>query len=154
MICMKKHAILSLLSLAIVVVISACSKKSDPAPDLASQVAGTYEMTNIRYDSAGTSIYNYALPLTVGTQTLSGSIVARRDSASVIYVTYTIKQTGKSDYNDTFGQLKLQGTIAPYDIYYNTTKVGTTDGKTLTIDFSYSDNAGTKYREVYSGQKK
>ncbi|GAB3784147.1 hypothetical protein GCM10028818_43270 [Spirosoma horti] len=141
----KRYALLIFVTLAF----AACSKKSDVTPaDPATVVSGTYTMTNLRYDSAGVSVYNITLPANA----ISGTIVARRDSATVIYTTYTIKQTGYSDYSDTFGQLKLQGTSAPYDIYYGLNKVGTTDGKTFTIDYSYTDQ-GTTYREVYAGQK-
>ncbi|AUD04509.1 hypothetical protein [Spirosoma pollinicola] len=137
----------------ITVIIAACSKKNDIAPsDPATQVAGTYEMSTLRYDSAGVSIYNLALPIT-GAAAVSGAITVRRDSATVVYTTYTIKQTGFSDFNDTFGQLKLKGTTSPYDIYYGANKIGSTDGKTFTIDYSYTDQ-GITYREVYAGQKK
>ncbi len=137
----------------ITVVIAACSKKNDVTPDdPATQVAGTYEMTTLRYDSAGVSVYNLTLPIT-GASAVSGTITVRRDSAAVIYTTYSIKQTGYNDFNDTFGQLKLKGTTSPYGIYYGTSKIGTTDGKTFTIDYSYVDQ-GVTYREVYAGQKK
>jgi hypothetical protein len=139
-----RYALLVLVTLAI----AACSKKNDVAPDPATLVAGTYEMTNLRLDSAGVSLYNFTLP----SGSVSGTITARRDSATVVYTTYTIKQTGANDFNDTFGQLKLQGSASPYDIYYGANKVGTTDGKTFTIDYSYTDQ-GVTYREVYAGQK-
>ncbi|QJD77219.1 hypothetical protein [Spirosoma rhododendri] len=133
---------------------AACSKKDDVAPaiDSATQIAGTYVMNNFRYDSASVSVYNYTLPVSSGSNTLSGTIVARRDSASVVYTTYTLKLTGYPDDNETIGQLKLQGTAAPYDLYYGTTKVGTADGSNFTIDFSYTDG-GITYRQVISGKK-
>lgn len=151
---MKRYLIVAVLALSVGSFLNACSGSDDPEPDPGTKVSGTYEMTKLQLDSAGVSLYNYSLPLTVGTQTLSGTIVARRDSAAVVYVTYTIKQTGQSDYNSAFGQLRLTGTATPYDIYYNTTKVGTTDGSVFTIDYSYRDDQGVSYREVYSGRKK
>lgn len=147
---MKKHYALFLVLASI---IAACSKSNDVAPDPGTQVAGTYEMTNIRYDSAGITLYNYPLPLTVGSESLSGTIVARRDSASVVYATYTIKQTGESDFTDAFGQLKIQGSAAPFDLYYQTTKVGTADGKNFTVDYSFTDGQDITYRQVFSGTK-
>ncbi|WP_338875466.1 hypothetical protein WBJ53_07575 [Spirosoma sp. SC4-14] len=144
----KRYALFVLLPLAF----AACSKSNDVTPDAGTQVAGTYTMTNIRYDSAGINVFDYTLPLSDGTNTLSGTITARRDSAAVVYVTATVKQTGYSDSNNTFGQLKLQGSSAPYDLYYGTTKVGTADGKTITIDYTFTDQ-GISYRQVLSGAK-
>jgi len=144
----KRYALFLFIPLAF----AACNKSKDVTPDAGTQVAGTYTMTTIRYDSAGINVFDYTLPLSDGTNTLSGTITARRDSASVIYVTATIKETGYPDNNNTFGQLKLLGNSAPYDLYYGTTKVGTADGKTISIDYTFADQ-GISYRQALSGTK-
>lgn len=142
-----RYALLAL----VVLVFAACSKKTDVNPnDPVTQVAGIYKMTAIRYDSAGVSLYDLTLPVA---GPLSGSMLIRRDSATAISATYTIKQPGYNDMHDTFGQLKLKGEASPYAIYYGENKVGITDGKTFTIDYSYTDD-GVMYREIYAGQKK
>jgi hypothetical protein len=134
----------------ILLVFAACSKKADVNPhDPVSQVAGTYKMTALRYDSAGVSIYNLTLPTT---GPLAGSMVVRRDSATVISTTYSVKQPGGTELHDTFGQLRLKGIASPFDIYYGDSKIGSTDGKTFTIDYVYTDQ-GVPYREVYAGIK-
>ncbi|GAB2527374.1 hypothetical protein [Spirosoma aerophilum] len=134
----------------VLLVFAACSKKTDVHPhDPVAQVAGTYKMTALRYDSANVSIYNLTLPMT---GPLTGKMVVRRDSATVISTTYTVKQPGSADIYDTFGQLTLKGITSPYDIYYGDNKIGSTDGKTFTIDYAYTDN-GVLYREVYTGVK-
>lgn len=134
----------------VLLVFAACSKKTDVNPhDPVTQVAGSYNMTTLRYDSAGVTIYNLTLPVT---GPLIGSMVVRRDSAAVISTTYTVKQPGSADIRDTFGQLTLKGIASPYDIYYGDAKIGSTDGKTFTIDYAYTED-GITYREVYSGQK-
>lgn len=145
---MKKQVSLFLFGLLICALINACKKGSDPAPDAGTQVAGTYTLTNFKLDSAGTTIYTSPLPL----QDLSGTIIARRDSATVVYVTLTIKQTGQSDNPTVLGQLKLSGSTIPYDLYYGSTKVGNTDGKTFTLDYSYTEG-GTLYHQVFNSQK-
>lgn len=146
---MKKQVSLFLFGLLICALINACKKSSDPAPDAGTQVAGTYPLTSIQIDSAGTNIDNLTLPY----QDLSGTIVARRDSAAVIFVTLTTTQGGQTDPPNVLGQLRLNGTAAPYDLYYGSTKVGNTDGKTFKLDFSSTDNTGTLYHVVYIGQR-
>ena len=139
---MKKQAGIILLFLA-TCMLSACSENDDP--DAAAQVAGTYELTKQQLDSAGMTLYDYTLPLTVGGQSLSGTVVVRRDSARVVYASYTIRQTGQSDFKAAFGQLSLRRNATPYDLFYGNTKVGL-----LTENYS---PLTCLYRPVFSGRK-
>ncbi|GAB4038508.1 hypothetical protein [Spirosoma gilvum] len=149
---MKNAWYVLLLSLTIV----ACSKSNEPTPDAGSQVAGTYTMSYIESDSAGVILYKYTLPAsnTAGTQTLSGVLTARRDSANAVFLTQTIKLTGQTDQTGVIGEISLRSNGAGYDMYLNNQKIGTADGKTISIDDQQTDaTTGVKYRDVITAAK-
>lgn len=134
--------------------LAACAKKQDVTPDPASTVAGTYPLTYVRSDSAGVKLYEYTLPYTAGSNTLSGTMTARRDSATVIFLTQTIKVTGYSDQTSVIGSVRLQANGSGYDMYLSNQKIGTADGTTLSIDEQQIDPAtGTVYHDWITGRK-
>ncbi|MBN8826600.1 MULTISPECIES: hypothetical protein [unclassified Spirosoma] len=138
------------------VTIAACSKSNDPTPDAGSQVAGTYTMSYVEADSAGVVLYKYTLPATntAGTQTLSGLLTARRDSANAVFLTQTIKLTGQTDQTSVIGEISLRSNGSGYDMYLSNQKIGTADGKTISIDDQQTDaTTGTKYRDVITAAK-
>ena len=143
---MRKHYILVAVTL---LAFAACKNNMDVTPDPGAQLAGSYEINNIRFDSASVSIYNYILP----TDTFTGTMTVRRDSARLVYVTYALKEAVYGERSGEFGQLKLKGTAAPYDLYYGNEKVGSADGKAFIIDYSYIDQ-GSTYRQIFSSQRK
>ncbi|RYC66719.1 hypothetical protein [Spirosoma sordidisoli] len=137
-----------------ILLLAACAKKQDVLPDPAATVAGTYPLTYVRSDSAGVKLYEYNLPYTAGTNTLSGTIVARRDSAAVIFLTQTIKATGYSDQTSVIGSVRLQANGSGYDMYLSSQKIGTANGTTLSIDEQQTDPAtGTVYHDWITGRK-
>lgn len=140
----------------LVLTFAACSKSNDPTPDAGSQVAGSYTMSYIESDSAGTVLYKYTLPASnsAGTQTLSGMLTARRDSANAVFLTQTIKLTGQSDQTGVIGEINLRTNGAGYDMYLNNQKIGTADGKTISIDAQQTDaTTGIKFRDVITAAK-
>ncbi len=144
---------LYLFGLCLAFVMAACSK-DDPEPDAATQVAGEYPISYYRADSADVTLYEFNLPYTAGTTTLSGLITARRDSANVLFLTQTIKITGETDQTSALGQVKLQAVGSGYDMYYGTQKVGSIDGTNISIDDQAVDTStGTTYRTIINGRK-
>ncbi|CCH03501.1 hypothetical protein FAES_pFAES01007 (plasmid) [Fibrella aestuarina BUZ 2] len=142
------------LTLLAAILLAACAKKQDVTPDPATTVAGTYPLTYVRSDSAGIKLYEYNLPYTAGSNTLSGTLTARRDSAAVIFLTQTIKATGYSDQTSVIGSVRLQSNGSGYDMYMSNQKIGTADGTTLNIDEQQTDPAtGTVYRDRITGRK-
>ena len=134
--------------------IAACSKSTDPSPDAGSQVAGTYTMSYIEADSAGIILYKYTLPYTVSSTTLAGTLTARRDSVNAVFLTQTIKLTGQADQTSIIGEISLRTNGTSYDMYLNNLKIGTADGKTLSIDDQQTDaTTGIKYRDVLTAVK-
>ena len=146
----------ALLFILLGLTIAACSKSTDPTPDAGSQVAGSYTMSYVESDSAGIVLYKYTLPVsnTAGTQTLSGTLTARRDSANAVFLTQTIKLTGQADQTSVIGEISLRTNGATYDMYLNSQKIGTADGKTISIDDQQTDaTTGIKYRDVLTATK-
>ncbi|WP_229370380.1 hypothetical protein [Fibrivirga algicola] len=123
-------------------------------PDAASTVAGTYPLTYVRSDSTGVKLYEYNLSYTAGSNTLSGTLTARRDSAAVVFLTQTVKATGYSDQTSVIGSVRLQANGSSYDMYLSNQKIGTADGTTLSIDKQQTDPAnGTVYHDWITGRK-
>lgn len=146
-----KHVVLILL---LGLFITACSKTTDPTPDAGSLVAGTYTIQYVESDSAGIVLYKYNLPYTVGTTTLSGTLTARRDSANAVFLTQTVKLTGQVDQTDVIGEISLRTNSAGYDMYLNSQKIGTADGKTIRVDDQYTDTqTGITYRDIITATK-
>lgn len=139
--------------------LAGCSKNNVvPAPDAGTVVAGVYPLSFIEQDSAGVALYQYALPVSSGTTTLSGLLTARRDSAAAVFLTQTIKITGQTEQTSVIGEIHLQAgtansTVASYDMYLNSRKIGTTDGTTINIDATSADAKNTAYRTVITAQK-
>lgn len=134
--------------------IAACSKSNDPTPDAGNQVAGTYTLSYVESDSAGVVLYKYNLPYTAGATTLSGTLTARRDSASAVFLTQTVKVTGQTDQTSIVGEISLRTNGTGYDMYLNSRKIGTADGKNISIDDQFTDTqTGTKYRDVITATK-
>ncbi|MVM30929.1 hypothetical protein GO755_12880 [Spirosoma sp. HMF4905] len=147
---MKNVLFLLLLGLTI----AACSKSTDPTPDAGSQVAGTYTMSYVEADSAGIVLYKYTLPYTVSSTTLAGTLTARRDSANAVFLTQTIKLTGQSDQTSIIGEISLRTNGTGYDMYLSNQKIGTADGKTISIDDQQTDaTTGIKYRDILTAAK-
>ncbi len=152
---MKHLLILCLLS----VLIAACSKSNVvPAPDAGSTVAGTYPITFVEADSAGTVLYSYTLPYmattSTGAVTLSGLLTARRDSASAVFLTQTIKTTGHTDQTAVIGEISLKSNSSGYDMFLGSQKIGTADGKVISIDAQQTSSAtGNIYRNVITAAK-
>ena len=137
---------------ALLVVAAACSKSS-VTPDAGSVVAGTYTILTDRLDTGAVNVYNDTYPLALqGGGTATGTLVARRDSASVVYITETFKATGYNDQNSTIGQVSLRSNGSSYDMYRQGFKIGTTDGTTLTIDYS-GTQGGTAFRVQTTAKK-
>lgn len=142
---MKRIVFLLLLGLTI----AACSKSNDPTPDAGSQVAGVYTLSYVESDSAGIVLYKYSLPYTVNSTTLAGTLTARRDSANAVFLTQTIKLTGQADQTSVIGEISLRANGNVYDLYLNSRKIGTADGKTISIDDQQTDaTTGSKYRDI------
>ncbi|WP_138994247.1 hypothetical protein [Larkinella sp. C7] len=143
-----------LIALTICLLAMACSKSNDPAPDAGTQVAGTYQMSHIRSDSAGVNLYDFVLPLTQGTTTLSGTLTARRDSAAAVFLTQTVQITGQSDQTSVIGEIHLKSSGSAYDVYLNNQKIGTADGTHLNLDDQFTDTqTNITYRTVITSQK-
>lgn len=137
---MKRLLYLSLF----VALTTACSKNTtDVAPDAATTIVGTYEVSTLSQTGAGASM-TYALPLTTTsngvTVTLSGQIGVVKKTESTVGMTLTLKTTGQPDNNQDIGTLEIKGT----DLYSGTTKVGTADGTNLSLDAANSDGTRAK----------
>jgi hypothetical protein len=156
---MKKYALLLFMPLTF----WACANSDDePEPataELATPLIGVYALNYYRIDTTAASSKT---PFTFETNvpvkyadgsTYSASFTVRRDSASVIFVTFTEKQTGYNDQTSNIGQIKVKGTAAPYDLLNGNTIIGTADGTNFNFDISYTDNAGTRFREIYKAKK-
>lgn len=138
------------------IIILSCSKSKDPTPiiEAGTAIAGTYAVSYIRLDSAGVALYEYNLPVTQGAATLSGQIVARKDSASVVFLTEVIKITGQADQQSIIGQVKLKPNGSMYDMLIHNVKIGTADGKMINIDDQQKDASnGIVYRSLLKAQK-
>lgn len=148
-----------LIFLVLGVLIAACSKSNVvPAPDAGTTVAGTYPMTFLESDSAGAVLYSYTLPYmattSTGTKTLSGVLTARRDSASAVFMTQTIKITGQTDQTSVIGEISLKSSGTGFDMYLGNQRIGTADGKTISINAQQTDpTTGTIYRDVITATK-
>lgn len=137
-------------------VTAACTSKTTvvPGPDAGTIVAGAYPMIFIEADSAGSILYQYKLPYTVNTNTLSGVVTARRDSANAVFLTQTIRVTGQTDQTSVIGQISLRANGVMYDMYLSNRKIGTADGRTISIDDQQTDaQTGTKYRTILTAGK-
>lgn len=148
-----------LLSLMLGVLIAACSASNVvPAPDAGTTVAGIYPMTFLEADSAGVVLYQYTLPYTqttsTGTKSLSGLLTARRDSASAVFLTQTIKLTGQANQTSVIGEVSLKSNTSGFDMYLGSKKIGTADGKTISIDAQSTGSVtGSTYRNVVTAAK-
>ncbi len=136
--------------------ITACSKSSvTPTPDAGSVVAGTYNLTYYDDDSASVKS-QYVFPVTGPNNTTiaTGTLVARRDSANVSYLTQMIIQPGYPTKPDVFGQINLKANGTSYDLYQYSQKIGTADGTILNIDVQYTDpQTGIAYRNIRTAKK-
>ncbi len=131
-------------------------KSTDVTPvDGGNQIAGIYPLTYVRGDSAGVKLYEYALPYVVGTNSITGTITARRDSAAVLFLTQLIRVTGYADQTAIIGTVRLKTISAgSYDLYQNNVKIGTADGTNLNLDEQQTDPAtGTVYRTILTSRK-
>ncbi len=144
----------NLLVIFLLALLAACSTKNEVTPDAGSVVAGVYPLSYIRSDSAGVTLYEYNLPASSGSNSLSGSLTARRDSASVVLLTQTIKLTGYADQTSILGSVNLRSNGSGYDMYVGTQKVGTADGTSISIDATQTDvTTGTIYRDILTAKK-
>jgi hypothetical protein len=171
---MKKYLLILFVPLAF----WACSKKDEVVvPELATPLVGVYNQSYYRLDTtaAGSTIpvvlVDATLPATLsGGGRYSASFSVRRDSASVIYVTLTEKETGYNDATTVIGQIKVSGTTPPYDLLTtaNTvapiffgrargiagTKIGTCDGTNFNLDYVFVYGTfGAKLHEVYTARR-
>lgn len=138
------HSMKKLFSiLAILIFLAGCSKKDDAvAPDAGSAVAGTYNVSRLEVDAAGTANDSkLALPVTNAGITVSATINATRKTEKTIGLLLTLKITGQPDDSDDFGEVEVRANGSNYDLFEGTGKVGTVVGNTLTID---ATDSGTR----------
>lgn len=145
---MKKLFFVALLGLTI----AACSKKTTDAvtPDNASKVAGAYPLTYYRFDSAAIPIagpFNFPV-IQNGATVLSGTITAVKVTADSIRLDARYVSAGSQDDVFSYGTFFLKSSGAAYTMNFTQAgtnmQIGTIDGKTLNIDFSYPDDYNTK----------
>ncbi len=130
-----------LLFFGILLAVGACKKSnSDPAPDPAAAVAGTYSVSKYAYDSTGTtSDYSYNLPYTVGTQTLAIVLTVKNTSTNTatvktVDISGTTKITGQpDDSGDLVKNVEVRQSGSSYEFFQNSTSIGTADGTNLTL---------------------
>ena len=120
-----------LLFFFVLVIFAACKKDSDVTPaDPVTTVSGTYEINKLQQ---GTQIF--VLPITAGNQTVSATLTAApTTAANTVSLSVTIRQTGVPDNTETLGEVEVRGSGTNLELYEGTSKVGTADGKNLTID--------------------
>lgn len=145
-----------LLAFVLLLLVVACKKNDDLAPDAATAVSGTYQLTLFGQDLGdGAGYKEYVLPFTNASgATISGSITASRSDANTITLTSLLKQTGSADNNQNMGQATLQKNGSSYDMLDKSTKVGTIDGSTIVFDVPTTVTATNKTgRVVLKGKK-
>jgi hypothetical protein len=133
--------------------------------DPAAALVGVYALRYYREDSTVAksttpATFEISAPKTVKGLTYSASFTVRRDSASIIFVTLTEKLSNRPDCTSILDQYRIGGTKPPYNLLSTGnngipvgTKVGTTDGTSFGLDYTYTDRAGTTFREVYTARK-
>ena len=147
----------------IVLTVAACSKKSTDVvtPDVTSSVVGSYTLTYIRWDSAGTAILGpYNLPLIQsGTTVGSGIITVAKVANDSISLTVRLVASGSQDLNLPYGNFGLKASGAGYTLMGKnqgfTSQSSTIDSKSINIDLSYPDSQNPKAvdRDVYIGSR-
>ncbi|MFD2936799.1 hypothetical protein [Spirosoma flavum] len=144
----KQYALFIVASLAF----AACSKSNDPAPDASTVVAGTYQLTYLREDSASV-VDSINLPYKInGTTVASGTIIATRIASATLTdsISFTFLVNGTpSDY--PLGRVTVQTNGTSYDLYDGADKIGTADGTNISIDTDPQDTQ--TYRIVLKGKK-
>ena len=144
----KRYALLVLTALAF----AACSKSNDPAPDASAVIAGTYQLTYLRQDSASI-VDSISLPYKVnGTTVISGTLVATRIASATLTdsIAVTLLVNGISS-SSPLGRVTVQTNGTSYDLYDGANKIGTADGTSINIDTDPQDNQ--IYRLVLKGKK-
>ena len=129
-----------LTTLSVVFLLAGCSKKDDAvAPDAASAVVGTYNVSRLEIDAPGTANDSkLALPVTNAGVTASATLVATRKTEKTVSLLFTQKTTSKPDTPTDFGEVEVRANGSNYDVYEGTDKVGTVVGNTFTIDVTDS----------------
>ncbi|WP_119665954.1 hypothetical protein [Fibrisoma montanum] len=123
-----------LLLLLFAVAFTACKKDSDPEPQ---QVAGNYEVTRLAFDTDGTADdFDLTLPITQGSNSISGSLVATNVSGKPNAVTMrlTLRVTGQQPDETDLGEIELRQTGNTFELYQDNVKLGTADGRNINID--------------------
>ncbi|QJW88510.1 hypothetical protein HNV11_03545 [Spirosoma taeanense] len=144
----KYYAFLVLLGIGF----AACTKNNDVAPDSSSRIAGTYQLTYIRQDSADV-VDSLVLPYIVGGQTvISGTITATRIAGTTPTDSLAVSLTVQGQASTSpLGRVEVRTNGNSYDLYSGTDKVGTADGTNIEID---TDPANTQtFRLVLRGKK-
>ncbi|MBO0947265.1 hypothetical protein [Fibrella forsythiae] len=138
--------------LLLFVTIAACGKKGTDtvAPDAASTVAGTYEVSSLRQTSSGGTSVTFTLPTSTTNAgvvtTLSGQLTTTKKTSTTVGIVFLLKATGQADSPTDLGTFEVKGS----DLYSGTTKTGTADGTNLNLDVT--DSKGT--RAVIVSKKK
>jgi hypothetical protein len=125
-----------LLYLFFVGILAVGCKGNDPiAPaDAAAAIAGTYDLSEVTQGGQVTK-----LPLTIAGTTLSGTFEVTKKTTTTVDIKLTIKQTGEADEVTTIPGVETKNN----ELYIGTTKVGTADGKTLSIEQTIDGTKGT-----------
>ena len=114
---------------------TACKKDSDPEPQ---QVAGNYEVTRLALSDGTPDSFELNLPITQGSNSISGSLVATNVSGKPNAVTMrlTLRVTGQQPDETDLGEIELRQTGNTFELYQDNVKLGTADGRNINIDVS------------------
>ncbi len=153
---MKK---LPLLFPVLMLAFAACNHPAAVMPvDPATLVAGTYTLGSLQKDSSGVALSSYTLPLTMPSDSISGSVTATADSVGRVLMTQLLKSSGNPDQNTTIGEVYVKAsttvtTPISYDLYLGTQKIGTSDGTHLSLTTQKTDSTGVVYQTIETATK-
>lgn len=123
------------------VLVAACKKGDDATPDAAARIAGTYDVSRLSIDAPGTiDDASYNLPITQSGNTLSATIDVTRVTENTVSLNFTLRITGQPDQPNSLGStLEVRGD----ELYEGSTKLGTANGSTLSLDATDDDGVRT-----------
>ncbi len=153
---MRKLLFVAIIGLAV----AACGKKDDVKPDAASNVAGVYTLSYIRFDTAAVPYFGpFTLPYVVnGVTAISGTMTASRVAADSVKLDVHVaipSNTTQPNVDYTYGTFNVKSSGSTYLLSAYGIQAGTIDGKTLNFDLSYPDYDNPKItdRDVFVGAK-
>lgn len=134
---MKKFVLFVLL----LVLAAACKKGDEAAPDAAARIAGTYDVSRLSLDAPGTTDdVSVNLPITQNGNTLSATLDVTRVTETTVRLKFTLRITGQpDDPSDLGGDVEVRGN----ELYEGSTKIGTANGSTLSLDATTDDGIRT-----------